>query len=220
MRASPRSPRLIAAPNQARGAGPARGSHAAAAILGDGHPLVATLARLETIAPQMGVLAALHLLGLSLWWMQAPAGTPLAWASAALALVLGCRMMLLLESRREVCLELIAAGHESLPLAAVVEERDRLANPEHQAHLARSIERLARPQTTGSQPAACPPVDPRVVRPLAGQLEELARHLREERLAPRAVALAEQLISRPTSPLYGSERDLLRRELGRVRYFA
>ena len=168
----------------------------------------------------MGVVAALHMLGLSLWWMQAPAGASLVMGSGALALVLGCRMMWLLASRREVCLELIATGHESLPLAAVVRERDRLANPKHQAHLARSIERLARPQTTGRQAAALAPVDAGVMRSLAGQLEELARHLREEHVAPRAVALAEQLISRPTSPLYGSQADLLRRELGRVRYFA
>ena len=220
MRASPRSPRLVAPPDQARGAGPAQGSHAAAALLGDRHPLVATLARLETIALRMGVVAALHILGLSLWWMQAPAGASLVMGSGALALVLGCRMMWLLASRREVCLELIATGHEGLPLAAVDRERDRLANPKHQAHLARSIERLARPQTTRRQPAAIPPLDARVMRSLAGQLEELARHLREEDVAPRAVALTEQLISRPTSPLYGSEADLLRRELGRVRYFA
>jgi hypothetical protein len=96
-----------------------------------------------------------------------------------------------------------------------------LSDPEHRAHLAQSIERLAhRPAPSGLQPAAFPPVDARVIRPLAGKLEELARQLREEHVAPRAVALAEQLISQPTSPLYGSDGDLLRRELGRVRYFA
>ena len=168
----------------------------------------------------MAVVAALHILGLSLWWMQAPAGASLVMGSAALALVLGCRMMWLLASRREVCLELIATGHESLPLAEVVRERDRLARSAAPG-APRTIHRARRaPQTTGREAAAIPPVDGRVRRSLAEQLEELARRLREEDVAPRAVALAEQLISRPTSPLYGSEADLLRRELGRVRYFA
>jgi hypothetical protein len=59
-----------------------------------------------------------------------------------------------------------------------------------------------------------------MVSELAGQLDEIVDRLRAEQVAPRAVALVEQLISSPTSPLYGSDAEQLRRELGRVRYLA
>jgi hypothetical protein len=136
-------------------------------------------------------------------------------------LLVACRLFILVEERKNACRELIAAGREDLALAAVARERARLAAPQHQEHLARSIARLV---PLGRRPGlvttARAPVDGRVIRQVAVELLELMWMLRMRHVSARAVALVEQLLSSPASPLYGDDAELLRRELGRVRYLA
>ena len=66
----------------------------ASAILGDQHPLVIVLARLDATREQLLWVAAIHALSLALW-VAGPAGGPLVAAAIAAELVLGCRIVLL-----------------------------------------------------------------------------------------------------------------------------
>ena len=192
----------------------------AVALLGHEHPLVGALGRLETIGAQLVGVAVAQVAGLVLWWREAPLGPGIAAGALGVALVLACWMLVALERRSDACLDLIAAGREDLPLAAVAHEPRRLARARHRRYLARAIEQLALGEPTGAQPiGARRMVDRRVVDPLRLQIEELARRLRcDQDLSVRGVALVEQLISAPRSALYGPDPDRLRRELGRARY--
>jgi hypothetical protein len=193
----------------------------AATLLGDRHPLVVTLEQLEASRGQLALLAAVHAAGLALWWAAVPLGVALVVGAIGAEVLVGCRLFLLLEERRNGCRALIATGREDLPLAAIARERARLAAPQHQEQLAQAIARLM-PLARRPGPAvtAHASVDVQVVRQVAVELLELMWMLRMRHVSARAVALVEQLLSSPGSPLYGDDADLLRRELGRVRYLA
>lgn len=200
--------------------GDARTGRAAAAVLGEGHPLVAVLGRIEMLGDQLVVVAAAHAAGLALWSLEGPPGmAAVVFGAVAFEVILGCRLFLLEQSRRQECVTLIAAGREDLPLDAVARERGRLASPRSKARLARTIEELARPQPFGAHPlSARPPLDARVVGPVRPLLHELAPRLLRGDASIRGVALLELLISSPMSALYGAEPERLKREVGRVRY--
>ena len=195
----------------------APGHSTAAALLGEAHPLVGVLQWIESIRGQLVVVAATHALGLGLWWWQIALGVAVAIGALMAEVVLGCRLFLLTQRRRDMCVDLIAQGREDLPLAAVERERRRLASPRYRARLARTIEELARPLALHPVDAR-PPLDPRALEPARPQLQELAQTLPRHDVSIRGVALLELLITSPMSPLYGAEPDRLKRELGRVRY--
>jgi len=192
----------------------------ASAVLGDQHPLVIVLARLDATKEQLLWVAGFHALSLALW-VAAAGGSPLVAAVIAVELVLGCRIVLLRIQLRGLCLDLIVEGNENLPVAAVAAERARLLAPRHQQQLARTLERIVWPEPVSSVVlTARPVVHATVVNALAPQLHELTERLRQQQVSCRGVALIEELISCPGSPLYGTESDDLARELGRVRYLA
>ena len=156
-----------------------------------------------------------------LWVAGLAGGAALVVGVIAAELVLGCRIVLLRLQLRGQCLELIVEGNEDLPVAAVAAERARLVAPRHQQQLARTLERIVCLEPVSSLLlTARPIVHARVVNALAPQLRELMHRLRQEQVSCRGVALVEELISSPGSPLYGTDPDELARELGRVRYFA
>ena len=187
---------------------------AAAALLGEAHPLVAVRGRIETIGGQLVVVAAAHAAGLVLWWLQMAPGMAVTIAALGSEVVLGCRLFLLQQRRREECVALVAEGRDALPLQPVARECRRLASARYRTQLAGAVEELARPQSFSARP----PLDARVVGPLRPQLHELAQQLACDHVSARGVASLELLISSPTSALYGAEPDRLRREVGRVRY--
>jgi hypothetical protein len=197
-----------------------RNRTAASALLGEDHPLVDVLGRLETVVERLLVVAVVHALGVILWWDGVSLGAPLAVGAVVVGIVLGCRLAALLQSRRQVCLGVIVGGGERLALAAVAQERRRLSSARHRAGLARAIEGVAgAAERLGDQPlSARPLVDLRAARLVVPQLYELARLLRREICSLRGVALSEQLLFGPASVLYGSDPELLRRELGRASY--
>jgi hypothetical protein len=171
------------------------------------------------LGDQLVVVAAAHAAGLALWSMHGPPGMAVVVGAVVFEVVLGCRLFLLEQSRRQECVSLIAAGRGDLPLTAVARERGRLASPRNRARLARTIEDLAQPQPFGAHPVnARPPLDARVVGPVRPQLQALAQQLARDAVSIRGVALLELLISSPLSALYGTEPELLKREVGRVRY--
>ena len=214
------NPRRDSRPRRNRlGAETVRDRCAAGAALGPAHPLVGVLAELETVGQQLPAVAAVNVLALTLWWAGLPGGFPLVAISVFGLVVLGCRRMLLVQRRRELCLDLIVAGRARLPLAAVARESRRLLMPHYRACLARTLEDLARVGQHGRQPLTAQPWrDMKGVRSTSPQLHELACLLRRGRVSARAVAVTEQLLASPESPLYGSEPELLREELRRVRY--
>ena len=180
---------------------------------------MAVLGRIEMLGDQLVVVAAAHAAGLALSSLDGPPGMAVVFGAVVFEVVLGCRLFLLEQSRRQECVTLIAAGREDLPLDAVARERGRLSSPRSKARLARTIEELARPQPFGARPlSARPPLDARVVGPVRPLLHELAQRLPRDDVATRGVALLELLISSPMSALYGAEPERLKREVGRVRY--
>ena len=219
MRFSSPSQRFAHPRGSARGDGRSGQVAAAAALLGEAHPLVAVLGRIEKIGGQLVVVAAAHAAGLVLCWLQMAPGMAVTIAALGSEAVLGCRLFLLHQRRREECVALIAEGRDDLPLHPVARERRRLASPRYRMQLAGAVEELARPRPFGGRPvSARPPLDARVVGPLRPQLHELAQQLARDDVSARGVALLELLISSPLSVLYGAEPDRLRREIGRVRY--
>lgn len=193
----------------------------AAAVLGAGHPLVDVVAKLRTCTEQLLAIAIVHLLAVSLWaWRAGPAVALVAGAIAS-ELAFGLRIFLLRQSRRDLCLDLIVAGREALPVPAIAAERRRLSTPGYASQLARCLRQLVSPPSAGAiLLTARPPISARMVDELAPELRELDRRLRDEQVSCRAIALVEQLISSPFSPLYGTDSDALRRELGRVRFLS
>ena len=66
----------------------------------------------------------------------------LAVAAAAVELGLACRLAIVMDRERAEARNLIAEGREELPLSVVQEQRRRLADAGHRAHLARWTEGL------------------------------------------------------------------------------
>ncbi len=192
---------------------------AAAALLGEAHPLTVALTRCDGLLYRLWVLALVHIAGLVLWLGTPEVGMPLVVGAVLAELGLGGWWLLLVQERRGACRDLIAAGGEALPLDALARERDRLRSPRHQAELARSIARLTT-RVSDSTRTARPPIDARVLSAAAPGLREIQRRMEAGEVSVRAVALVEQLISSPLSPLYGSDAGELTREIGRVQYLA
>jgi hypothetical protein len=183
--------------------------------------LTVAVTRCDAVRFRLWVVALMHIAGLVLWWETPEVGAPLVAGAAAAATGFGIRWLLLAQEKRGACLDLIAAGGETLPLAALQRERSRLASPRHQAHLARSLARLTRRESAADfVPTARPPTDARVLSDAAPGLRDIQRLMESGEVSVRAVALVERLISAPLSPLYGSEAGELKRELGRIRYLA
>ena len=188
-------------------------------LLGVSHPLAVLLHMWETAIEQVLGVAAVQAAGVGLMCGGAPFGLSLALAAAVVQIALGWRLALLGMVRRDLCLELIIEGRGGVPLAAVEHERRRL-DPRRRARLARLIEELVeladRWPTRPAQPR--PLFDSRVVRQVAPQLRETACLVRAGDPPAPGVALVERLVTSGTSPLYGSEVEQLRQELGRARY--
>jgi hypothetical protein len=130
-----------------------------------------------------------------------------------------CRIALLRNGRRDLCLELVVRGGERLPLACVERLRRDLLDRRALGRLASSIDELVRAAgQAGSRSQLIHPLaDRRVVRAVAPDLREVASLLRGAP-AVQGVALVEWLLTSPATPLYGSEIEPLRAELRRARY--
>jgi hypothetical protein len=192
---------------------------AAEACLGARDPLVGVLRRSDTVRMQLvsvtAVQAACVFLSGDLKF-----GLSLALAALVVQVGLGCRLAALRAHRRDLCLELIVAGRQALPLACVDRQRRRLLDPRTRERLARSIDEIAnsasRPLPV--HPAVRPIFYVLVIRRVAPELCQVALLLRGDAPCVRGVAAVEWLLTSPASPLYGVDVEPLREELGRVRY--
>jgi hypothetical protein len=199
----------------------------AEAALGPTHPLVAVLRSSQTAREQAvaigAVLAADLIAVLEHAHLALSLALPLALAltCAAAQIALGLRLAYLAWRRRDICRQVISDGGADLPLPAVERELRRLGTARCQADLAEAVTRLIDEASHPHSRSAFKPLiyHPAVVAAVAGELHEIARLLRSGDVDVRGVACVESLLVSGESPLYGVQADLLRDELGRVRYF-
>jgi hypothetical protein len=216
---SPHTPRLHRKrPVAPEGAG---AGLSAEALLGAGHPLVAVLYACGATVEGIVAVAAVQVGALALWWVNASYARALAIGAGVVQVALGVRWASLRVQRRELCLELVIAGREHLPLAVVARERQRLDDPRRQAQLATSLEHLAamsvqRRRRGERQRPIC---SRRVLAAVEPQLRDVAARLRDGGVNLRGVALLDRLVTSGSSPLYGEETGPLRDELARSRYW-
>jgi hypothetical protein len=190
----------------------------AEALLGAGHPLVGLLGRFETAFEHMVWATAVQAAGLVLFAGQMAFGLSLAIAAAVVQLGLGCQVAALRTFRQEICLELIAAGHATLPLPCIERSCRRLLDGRTPGLLASSIDDMVATAARPSKPPAPRPLtEARVIRETAPELRQLASLLRADP-AVRGVALVEWLLTSGATPLYGQEVEPLRQELRRASY--
>lgn len=188
-------------------------------VLGRHHAFVRATAQLTVavercvavlIVLTIGTLAVLD--GLAL-------GIPLTISSATVLAGLLVNVGASVATRHQRALELIADGRGDLPLRAIVRARKRLLDPTEVERLARSLDLLraeVEPSSVRRRPMR-PVYCVRVIRALAFELGEVARLVRTGG-GLRGLARTEQLITDGTSPLYGSDEEALRQELGRIRF--
>ena len=192
----------------------------ARALLGAQHPLVRVMddmhARLEQAIALMSIIAAGAAAALT-----GVADTRAALAAATVVeVVLVCSLWMLAVAKRDRILDLIVEGRENLTAPfgrARTKAAPRSALPSAVVALARD----AAPR--GGAPGAAPTLHRplyrrRVIAAASRELLETARALRCEHPGAAGVAMAERLLSRPDSPLYGESGDQLSVELRRCRF--
>jgi hypothetical protein len=180
----------------------------AATLLGPADPLAQALARRDGFVRQVAAVVLFVALD-----VVAGRGSPLDGAIfGAGVLVAGVLLFALLVSQwlvDERAVDAIIAGYEALPVPSIARTGRRLASPRRRRSLARSLEQAA--FDAGS------PFD----LDIAGEIEQVARILCTH--APgsvRGVALVERLVRDGIAalPPGSGGREVLRRELGRIRY--
>jgi hypothetical protein len=178
------------------------------------------LRQAETVFAQLVSVTAVQAAGVVLLFGNLRFGLSLAIAGVVVQVGLVCRLAALRVVRREVCLELIVAGRERLPLACVAREWRRLLNPRTVERLAGSVDEILKvaAQHPPLHPAARPIFYIGVIRHVAPELRRVASLLRSGRPCVRGVAAVEWLLTSSESPLHGVDVESLRQDLGRVRY--
>jgi hypothetical protein len=189
-------------------------------LLGSNHPLARATRRLRS--------ACLHLLyGAALLpaiavFAPGPARRVELGAAGVTCVLLGGLALAAWGIQRQHALQVIIAGGEDLPLGELEPVRRRLSDPRRRLQLAASFDRYLRAATQWHRtpPQLRPPANVRMLLPLQDDVREIARLLRADTLPRvRGVALCERLLTDgATSPLYSSDPDALRRELGRIRF--
>jgi hypothetical protein len=188
-------------------------------VLGADHPLTRVGGALQIAAGQGRVTAAM-LVGSLIAAARGDRWAP-AVAIAAAIVLLGLAIVaaVLVGQRRERATDLILAGREDLPIADVQRQSRRLLAPRTRLVLARTLERTLDEAPHRSHVpvfTARPSVDAEVVEDAAAELREVVRLLRTDRAVPRAVALAERVVTDGDSPLYAHDAAALREALRRI----
>jgi hypothetical protein len=190
-----------------------------AAFLGTEHPLVQALDDLDTVAMQSRVVLAIVCASIVARMAGVHRAGTLTLSGAIVLAALALIGVALRQSVREQTVKLILAGHDDLPIPAVQAQRRRLLAPRNRYALARSLDAMVgRALNPPSVPTrgVRPIFDVVVVAAASRELRAVAALLREPCESVIGVALAEQLLTQPDSPLYGHDVGLLRDDLGRL----
>jgi hypothetical protein len=148
-----------------------------------------------------------------------PWATSLAISSGIVLLALTAVVAALTQRVRDRATDLIAEDRETLPIAAVQRQRQRLLTRRRRKTMARTLDAMVRQATTPPNirtTAGRPLFDPIVVGRVAADLRGVIARLQTEHTHARGVALTEQLIIDGGSPLYSDNEKRLREELHRV----
>jgi hypothetical protein len=187
--------------------------------LGSDHPLVRSLSKSEIAYRQLVTVTAVQVAGVVWFLGDWPSGLSLAIGAGVAQATLGSRAAALGWFRRDLCREVIADGGAALPLPCIERTCRRLLDPRALERLASSVDELVlSARCPGAPPLLSYPLaDGRVIRAVTSELRQVAALLRGVP-AVRGVALVEWLLTSPATPLYGTDVELLRQELGRARY--
>jgi hypothetical protein len=174
----------------------------------------------ETVAWQSRVVAAVLGAGIVAGIARAPWTGALTISGAIVLCGFALVAVALRQQVREQAVQLILAGRECLPVAAVQAQCRRLLAPRTRRALARSLDAMVHralhppnPPVRGVRPI----FDVAVVAAVSGELVAVAALLRSRDVSVVGVALAEWLLTNADSPLYGHEVGPLRDDLGRVK---
>lgn len=191
----------------------------ARSLLGPEHPLARVLTQLTVAVERCVVVAAVLVIGVFALIDDLSIGTPLAVAAAAVLAALVVQVAALAGARNQRALDLIAQGRGEVAVRAVERVRERLLDPEYRERLARSLNDIRHEaERPIEQCHAIPPMyNVHVVRASGAELAEVARLVRGG-ADLRGVATTEQMITNGSSPLYGDVAEVLRQELGRIRF--
>jgi hypothetical protein len=191
-----------------------------AELLGTHHPLVRDLERVNVALNQSMSVAGVVAVGVGALVAHAAAGLALIVAAAVVELLIACRIAVLRESRRVNVLDLIAEGRAELPIAVVARTSARLRGARHRQRQARSIETLLE-RRPGPFDVVVTPwrfARPELLVGVRAELRNISVLLREPDASVEGVALMERLWCDGTSSLHGDDPQVLREELGRVRF--
>jgi hypothetical protein len=189
-------------------------------LLGSDHPLTRATRRFETTLLQL--LCVLALLVAITAFVHGPARR-----AELAACVVGCLVLAGLaaihgNSRRDQALEVIIAGGEELPLDELEPVRRRLLDVRRRSQLAASLERYLKhaEEWNRTLPMFRPIGNAPLLLAHADLVREIACLLRTDVVQrARGVALCEWLLTDGvTSPLFRSDGEALRRDLGRIRF--
>ena len=147
-----------------------------------------------------------------------PWAAALAGSAAAVLPVLGVLLVAHLQAQRDCAIELVLEGRESLRVAAVERQRQRLLSQRTRYALASRLGDLLEQALAGRRfRLLAPPLfEPTIVRTLANELGDVIESLRSDGISACSLARAERLVERAVSPLYGQDAEALREELRRV----
>jgi hypothetical protein len=190
------------------------------ALLGPHHPFVLVSDRLDVLAEQSLVIAAVLSVSIFLLVAGLSGAVWLVLASAVAQVRFACVFALVAERKHELVLNLIIQGRGDLPLVAIERQRRRILGQEHREQLAQWLDAVRREAEHPIQrPAfARPMYSARVIAAVAPDLAEIARLLRSDDPGLRGVARTQRLLSDGTSALYGQEIDALHQEVRGIRF--
>jgi hypothetical protein len=190
-------------------------ARAAMKVLGEDHPLARTLALRSSLLVQLltaSVPVVFALVGLTLHVHRA---TVVLGAAVVVVLGLCAALLLVRQSMRERAQELIAAGHERVPLQVVERERKVLASRGERERLANALDKhledVRRWRTL--LPATRPLPGVHSLRFTTGEARNVIALLRSHRPRVRGVAAARRFLTDGRSSLFSGDVELLRGEL-------
>lgn len=197
-----------------------RAEQSAGAVLGPTHPLTRATEAVEGVARQWHSCAAV-LAGAIIAELQGHPWAPALAVSAGIVLVALTTLVAALKQRvRDRATALIAEGRETLPIAIVQRQRQRLLARRTRMTLAHTLHAMVRDATSPPRIetiGARRLFDAVVIAAVANDLRAVVSLLQNQHARARGVALTERLITDGGSALYSDNEIRLREELNRVR---
>jgi hypothetical protein len=192
----------------------------ARAVLGATHPLSRATEAVTGVTRQWLTCAAI-LAGSIIAQLEGRHWAAILAASSTLTLAALTVLLLMLKQRvSDRAIDLIAEGHETLPIATVQRHRRRLLAQRGRKTLAKTLETMVGQATSPPKimtRATRPLFDIRVIAAVAPDLRTVISLLRTSNPPARGVAMIDRLITDGHSPFYGYQVTPLRDELEHVR---